>query len=542
MSAGGLAGDRRALRERWRALGWHDDLTLAQTIERAAKARPHTRFHFHTEHGDQHPVAAELVERGQRLAPGLQAAGLRAGDRFAVQMPTSVETAALYLGALHAGAVLVPIVHLYGPAELGFILRESQARFIAMPARWRQVDFLARLQACGDLPALRHVIVAGDAATPHLSLSALEAIGAGTAPPSPWAGPADELALLLYTSGTSATPKGVRHTHNTVRAEWLTPFMDGDGPYYTPFPAGHIAGFNFLLRPFVTGTEMVYTDRWDAAWAAALIERHRVRLSGGTPFHLQALLDAARRDGRDIGSLAAYGLGGTGVTPEHVALAEAHGIRASRSYGLTEHSTVSIGWAAMPLERRSHSDGRLQPGTDVRIVDEQDHDLPAGCDGDILVRGPETFDGYTDAALDEEAFAAGGWLRTGDIGRLDGHGHLTITDRRKDIIIRGGENISSQEVERVLAAHPAVHEAAVVAMPDPRYGEIVCAFVVPRAGVPLDLAGVQAHFAAAGVARQKTPEALHQVDELPRTPSGKVRKGELRERLEVIPSGRCSRP
>ena len=542
MNAGWLADDRRALRERWRALGWHDDLTLAQTLEQAAQKQPHTRFHFYTEQGEQHLGAAELIERGQRLALGLQAAGLRAGDRFAVQMPTSVETALLYLGALHVGAVLVPIVHIYGPAELGFILRQSQARFVAMPARWRQIDFLARLQACGELPALQHVIVAGDAAEPHIALSALEAIGSGGAPRAPWAGPADELALLLYTSGTSASPKGVRHTHNTVRAEWLTPFMDGEGPYYTPFPAGHIAGFNFLLRPFVTGTEMVFTDRWDAAWAAALIERHRVRLSGGTPFHLQALLEAARRDGRDIGSLAAYGLGGTGVTPEHVALAEARGIRASRSYGLTEHSTVSIGWAAMPLERRAHSDGRLQPGTEVRIVDERDHDLAAGCDGDILVRGPETFDGYTDAALDAEAFAAGGWFRTGDIGRLDAAGHLTISDRRKDIIIRGGENISSQEVERVLATHPAVQDVAVVAMPDPRYGEKVCAFVVPRVGVALDLAGVQGHFAAAGVARQKAPEALHLVDELPRTPSGKVRKGELRDRLRLSPSGRCCLP
>jgi len=534
MNTAEMANERRALRERWRALGWHDDLTLAQTLARAALERPHTPFHFYTEQGEQHLSAAELVERGQRLAIGLQAAGLRAGDRLAVQMPTSVATALLYVAALHLGAVLVPIVHVYGPAELGFILRESQARFVAVPARWRRIDFLARLEACGELPALQQVIVAGDAAQPHMSLSALEATGAGTVPSAPWAGPADALALLLYTSGTSASPKGVRHTHNTVRAEWLTPFMDGDGPYYTPFPAGHIAGFNFLLRPFVTGTEMVFTDRWDAAWAAALIERHRVRLSGGTPFHLQALIEAARRDGRDIGSLAAYGLGGTGVTPEHVALAEAQGIRASRSYGLTEHSTVSIGWAAMPLERRAHSDGRIQPGSEVRVVNERDHDVPIGCDGDILVRGPETFDGYTDAALDADAFAPGGWFRTGDIGRLDAAGHVTISDRRKDIIIRGGENISSQEVERVLATHPAVEDMAVVAMPDPRYGERVCAFVVPRDGAALDLPEVQAHFAAAGVARQKTPEALHLVDELPRTPSGKVRKAELRSRLRAM--------
>ncbi|WP_280155400.1 AMP-binding protein [Piscinibacter sp. XHJ-5] len=528
--------ERDALRERWRALGWHGDLTLAQTLEAAARERPGTRFHFYTERGEQHSNAAALLERSRRVAIGLHAAGVRAGDRFAVQMPTSIETTLLYLAALRLGAVLVPIVHIYGPAELGFILRQSQARFLAVPARWRQIDFLARLSACGDLPALERVILAADAnpAVSHLTWSELEEAGACGDPIACWSGPADDTALLLYTSGTSASPKGVRHSHNSVRAEWLTPFVDGDGPYYTPFPAGHIAGFNFLLRPFVTGTEMVFTDRWDAAQAAALIERHRVRLSGGTPFHLQALLEAAQRDSRDISSLAAYGLGGTGVAPEHVALAEARGIRASRSYGLTEHSTVSVGWAAMPFEQRAHCDGVVQPGTEVRVVDSNDRDLPAGEDGDILVRGPETFIGYTDPALEPEAFAPGGWFRTGDIGRLDAAGHLTITDRRKDIIIRGGENISSQEVERLLATHPAVQDLAVVAMPDACYGEKVCAVVVLRSHATLDLSAVQAHFAAAGVARQKTPEALLVVPDLPRTPTGKVRKAELRQRVRGI--------
>jgi acyl-CoA synthetase (AMP-forming)/AMP-acid ligase II len=316
-----------------------------------------------------------------------------------------------------------------------------------------------------------------------------------------------------------------------VSAEWLIPFIDGDGPYLTPFPAGHIAGFNFLLRPFVTGTEMVFMDRWDAPLAAELVARHRVRLSGGTPFHLLGLLDAARQGGHDLSSLANYGLGGTAVTPDHVELAERAGIAATRAYGLTEHSTVSVGWRDMLFEQRAHTDGRLQPGSVVRIVDDAERDLPLGRDGDILVRGPELFIGYTDPALNAQAFTADGWFRTGDIGRLDGAGCLSITDRKKDIVIRGGENISSQEVERVLATHPAVRDVAVVAMPDARYGEKVCAFVVAQAGQQLALAHVQEHFAAAGVARQKTPETLFIVDDLPRTASGKVRKGDLRQRF-----------
>jgi acyl-CoA synthetase (AMP-forming)/AMP-acid ligase II len=497
--------------------------------------RPQTRLHFHTEHGCGTATTAELMRAGRRLARGLRALGLRRGDTMALQMPTSRDTAVLYLAALEVGAVLVPIVHIYGPAEVGFILRQSRARFLCVPERWRGIDFLARVEAIGHLPDLERKIVLGQRApVGGITLAAVEAMAdqAAEAGASPQPQP-DDVCLLLYTSGTTAAPKGVQHTHRTVGAEWSIPFMDGGGPYLTPFPAGHIAGFNFLLRPFVTGTDMVFMDRWDPVLAAELIERHRVRLSGGTPFHLQGLLEAARRDGRDLSSLASYSLGGTGVTPEHVEMADRAGFAGSRSYGLTEHSTVSVGWREMPLAQRALTDGRLQPGSEVRIVDELERDLPLGAQGEILTRGPELFIGYTDPALNAQAFAAAGWFRTGDIGRLDAENCLTLTDRKKDIVIRGGENISSQEVERVLAAHEAVQDVAVVAQPDVRYGETVCAFVVLKPGARLDLDGVRRHFADAGVARQKTPENLYSVGELPRTASGKVRKEQLRARLRM---------
>jgi acyl-CoA synthetase (AMP-forming)/AMP-acid ligase II len=515
--------------------GGRPDVPLNVLLSRAVQAHPVTRMHFHTEEGVISVTTSGLIFAGRQLARGLRAIGLQRGDAIAMQMPTARDTAVLYLAALEIGAVLVPIVHIYGPAEVGFILRQSRARFLCVPERWRGIDFLARVGALGHLPDLERVIVLGER-TPAggITLKAIEALAAETtsATTSPLPN-VDDVCLLLYTSGTTAAPKGVRHTHRTVGAEWLIPFVDGAGPYLTPFPAGHIAGFNFLLRPFVTGTDMVFMDRWDATLAAELIERHRVRLSGGTPFHLQGLLDAANRDGRDLSSLASYNMGGTGVTPEHVAAADRAGFAGSRSYGLTEHSTVSVGWRAMPFEQRAQTDGRVQPGSEVRIVDEFERDLPPGSDGEILVRGPELFIGYTDAALNAQAFTTDHWFRTGDIGRLDSANCLTLTDRKKDIVIRGGENISSQEVERVLATHPAVQDVAVVAQPDARYGEKVCAFVVLQRGGTLELADIQQHFAAAGVARQKTPEGLHVVNELPRTASGKVKKGELRERARA---------
>jgi len=190
--------------------------------------------------------------------------------------------------------------------------------------------------------------------------------------------------------------------------------------------------------------------------------------------------------------------------------------------------TRTAGRVADSLDRRAATDGRLIAGNEIRIVDADGRDVPAGQDGEILTRGPELFTGYSDAALNTAAFLPGRWFRTGDVGRLDADGYLTVTDRLKDIIIRGGENISSKEVEDLLITHPAVADVAVIAAPDPVMGERVCAVVVTRPGSSFDVAEARAHFAAAGVARQKTPEVVMLMDELPRTPSGKVRKDALR--------------
>ena len=189
---------------------------------------------------------------------------------------------------------------------------------------------------------------------------------------------------------------------------------------------------------------------------------------------------------------------------------------------------MSAGTIADPLGQRAETDGRLLPGNQVRLVAADGRDVPDGQQGEILSRGPELFTGYTDQALNEAAFLPGGWFRTGDIGRIDAGGHLTITDRLKDIIIRGGENISSKEVEDLLITHPAVADVAVIPVPDPALGERVCAVVVARPGLTFDVEQAREHFAAAGAARQKTPEVIVLADELPRTPSGKVRKDVLR--------------
>ena len=533
-----IRADRAAARERWYRAGVYGERTLADEMAAGAARFPNARMIFHSDERSAEATLAEMHERSLALAGAFSALGLGPGDVVAIQVPNWLEGALVFQAAMLVGVVTLPIIHIYGPAEVGFILRQSGARAFVCPDRWRKIDYLERLEKLdrSALPALEHVIVIGERA-PAGALTWKELLARAPARFAPHAVSPDDVCMLVYTSGTTADPKGVQHTHNTLLAEvrGARRPLDKTLPPTTglsAFPAGHIAGVLGVARLYVHGNSTVLMDAWHAGQAAELVERHGVVSTSGTPFHLAGLLDAAERDHRDIRSLFGYVVGAASVPPALVERAEQAGVRTLRSYGSSEHPTISIGSPLDPLARRSTTDGRLGPHNEVRIVDDEGNDLPAGSPGEILSRGPELFVGYRDDRLDLDSFLPGGWFRTGDVGVLDADGYLAITDRKKDIIIRGGENISSKEVEDVLARHPAVQEAAVVAAPDPRYGERVCAFVIARSGESLDLAAVAKHFAATGLAVQKTPERLELVEELPRTASGKVKKFELRRRLQ----------
>jgi acyl-CoA synthetase (AMP-forming)/AMP-acid ligase II len=436
----------------------------------------------------------------------------------------------------------------------------------------RDRDCAGLLAGLGELPALSRVVVVGPELPGTIAWASLEggpparagleftapggglegtaaggglegtAAGGGlegTAPPvagfpPPPAGP-DDPCLLVYTSGTTAEPKGVRHSHNTLLSEVhgsaATRRATPASKQLAAFPAGHVAGVLGLLRVLVLGTPAVIMDAWDPVAAARLVEEHRVTSGTGAPVYLATLLDEAERSGRDLSSLTEFLTGAADVPPALIERAGHAGIAAYRCYGSSEHPTISCGDPDDPLVKRATTDGRVSPGNEVRIVDEEGRDLPAGTDGEIVSRGPEQFLGYLASDLDAEAFLPGGWLRSGDLGHLDSGGYLTVTGRKKDIIVRGGEKISAREVEGVLLRHPAVAEAAIVGAPDERYGERACAFVVLRPGASLGLAEVRRHFAGAGLARQKTPERLIITGELPRTAAGKVAKHALRARL-----------
>jgi acyl-CoA synthetase (AMP-forming)/AMP-acid ligase II len=520
-------------RQRYYEEGRYQARTLADEMRDGAAKHGDALLVFHS---DTRPGAASVAEMHRKslaLAGALHSLGLRPGDAIAIQVPNWLEGALAFQAAMLLGVVVVPVIHIYGPAEVQFILRESGARALVCPRAWRNIDYVERLERLdrSALPDLQHVIVLDDdPPSGCLSWRDLEAKAQPAFAPPRVA--ADDVCLLIFTSGTTALPKGVQHTHNTLLSELgRGTAVPRRGVNLSAFPSGHIAGVIGLARLYLHGGKTVLMDSWDADAAARLIEEHRVTSTAGTPFHLHGLLEAAAASGRDLTSISRYVTGAASVPPALVERAHAAGLVTCRSYGSSEHPTVSAGTPRDSLDKQATTDGRLLDGCEVRILDDEGQDLARDREGEIVCRGPELFVGYTDDALNAESFLPGGWFRTGDVGVLDADGYLRITDRKKDIIIRGGENISSKEVEDILARHPAVVEVAAVGMPDERYGERVCAYVILRRGAKLGLPEVRDHFAAAGVARQKTPEHLIEVDELPRTSMGKVRKVELRKRL-----------
>lgn len=465
----------------------------------------------------------DVVAAGRRMGTRMTAAGVGRGDIIACMLANWREWLVVAVASAQAGAVMLPVVTIYGAKELGFILRQSGARWLFTPDRFRNVDYAQVVADCGDLPAIdRHIAIGPD-------FAALEANGP-IADPVPV--DANDLALLVYTSGTTADPKGVMHSARGFLAELETMRAmragGDDDAVISPWPPGHVAGALSMYRFLCQGTPLILMDQWDAALAAQLIDRHKVTSSSGTPFHLSGMLAAADTHGYDLTSLRQYLVGAAPVPPSLIERCQAQRLAVYHCYGSSEHPTVTSGVLDDPLDKQLHTEGRAIAGSEMRFVDDDGHDAAPGEDGEICTRGPELFLGYLDPVLNEAAFLPGGWYRTGDIGRLDEGGYLLITDRKKDIIIRGGENISSKEVEAVLLAHPAVLDAAVVAAKDERMGEVVRACVVLAPGGSLTLDEVRDHFFASGIAKQKTPERLSIVDELPRNASGKVLKHELR--------------
>jgi len=518
------------LEERYLVEGWWDDRSLGQLLDDHLTAHGGNEFRVWSDHRPWRGTTGEVHDWARRFARSLVDRGLQPGDVVAMQLPNCVEAAVVFWGTALAGCVIVPIVHFYGPREVGFILGQAQPDLVVVGDCFGALELSAVVKSCADQWSGRVATIALTCPAPDLGEWLAEEPLDLPVPIDP-----STPALIAYTSGTTADPKGVMHTHRSIGAEirQLSGIQAPQGkPPLTGAPVGHAIGMLAgLLLPVARNQPIHLIDVWNpAAVLSAMVEADLNGGSGAT-FFLQSLIDHPDCGPEHLALMGEVGLGGASVPRSFAERAIGLGVSVSRAYGSTEHPSTTGAPADLPQHRRATTDGRAMIGVELRVVDPEGADVPTGTPGEVWSRGPDLFAGYTDASATVDSVDVDGWYHSGDIGVLD-EGWLTITDRLKDIIIRGGENISAAEVEGALLDLAGVAEVAVVAAPDSRLGEHGCVFFRMLAGeVAPTLDDVRRHLEAVGLARQKWPEEVRVITVFPRTASGKVRKVDLRATL-----------
>lgn len=528
----------------WRAQGRWPDVILTDRLFERARREPDRELVVDPVFGRfTYGKAAEQVAR---LAFGLRELGIGPGDVGIVELPNWTPFLVAHLALTAIGAITVNIPPIYREREIDYLVRFTGAKLLILPREFRGYDFLPLARAMSrTAPGLTRLLAGPGSEQVDGGVRAYDELLR-----TPWEGRGrradlealrpdpDAVTAIGFTSGTTGVLKGALQTSNILSAinEGVIRRygLDENDRILVASPIGHAVGFTHCLRMTVAiGGAMVLLDRWDPERAIELVARERCTFTAGaTPFLIDIVSHPAVRRHGGLPSLRLFLCGGAPVPARlvHEAREALPHTFTSPLWGMTECGGVTTCPAGAPEERLRTTDGLPCEGMELKVVDRDGATLPPGADGELLVRGPMVALGYLDQPeLTREHFLPDGFFRTGDQARMDGEGYVKITGRIKDLIIRGGVNLSPVEIEDILFAHPHVANVAVVGMPDPRLGERVCAFVIPKAGKSLTLADVQAWMEGAGVARQKWPERIELIGSFPVTPSGKVQKFRLRE-------------
>lgn len=511
--------------------------TMWDLVERRAQESPDHPMLFDA--SGRSLTFAELRDQAEQVAAALAALGVTPGMVVSWQLPTWIDTVVLSMALSRLGAVQNPIIHLYREREVGFAINEAQPALLVIPGSWRGFDYpaMARAltQSMQDGP---EVLVLEGSLPPELTHG-----DPALLPPAD-SFQAGQVRWIYYTSGSTADPKGVRHTDQALisggRGLALALDMGPDDVGSIAFPYAHIGGPDYLVTMLSLGFPAVLLESFVPSEALEVFRRHNVTMVGGSTAFYQALLAEQRKQpGRPIlPTLRLMSGGGAPKPPElhYEVKAEIGGRGIVHGYGMTEVPMIANGSPHDTDEQLANTDGRPIEGAQVRVMKPDGTPARPGEDGEVQVLGPMVMVGYTDPALDAEAFAKGGWFRTGDLGCLREDGHLALTGRLKDVIVRKGENVSAKEVEDVLYTHPWVTDVAVIGLPEPSRGELVCAVVrlTPGAGA-LTLEDVAAYCREKGLMNQKIPEQLEIRIDMPRAATGKIVKQDLRETYVARP-------
>jgi cyclohexanecarboxylate-CoA ligase len=510
----------------------YDVSTIWELVRLRADATPDAPMLF--DESGRTLTFGEFADRAERVAAGLVELGVGPGTPVSWQLPSRLETVLISTALARLGAVQNPIIHIYREREVGFALRQTGAELFIVPGTWRGFDYLAMAErVSGSLPTPAKVLVAYDE-LPEGDPANLPA------PPTT----KDDVRWIYYTSGTTSDPKGVRHSDGTLLAGGIglavalemSPADVGS----IAFPFAHIAGPDYLVTMLAQGFPAVLIEAFDPKTIADVLNKVGATMAGGstafytTFLNLQRQYTAAGGEGRLVPSLRLLSGGGAPKPPEvFFEIERDMGIPVAHGYGMTEVPMITQGSPRDTEDQLAYSEGAPVRGTKLRIVGTDGQEQPRGVEGEVRIGGPAVCHGYTDPELNAAAFDEQGYFRTGDLGVLRPDGHVTLTGRLKDVIIRKGENISAKEIEDLLYAHPKVANAAAIGLPDKERGELVCAVIETEPGQePLTFAEMAAYLREAGLMTQKIPERLELVDVMPRNATLKILKHELRARYK----------
>ncbi|HSO96401.1 MAG TPA: AMP-binding protein [Acidimicrobiia bacterium] len=520
-----------ARRELW------DDTTLAGQVAALAQRRPDAVAV--TDESGHRCSYAELASAAGRLAAGFHDQGIETGDVVSVQLPNWYEAAVVAVAIQSIGAVINPLLPNYRARELTHVFTTARPAAIVTPGDYRGFDHLHLVADVSDATGVRpRRLVVRPSGEDRADVSLDQLLDGPAVPLTAAGGPAEAVSELIFTSGTEASPKAILHTEQTTNFSVRVAFSDlglsAHDVVWMPSPVGHSTGFNYGLRfALYHGLPLVLQDRWDPTAALDLVASAGASYTLAATTFLQDLVEEAQRQARTLPRLRRFGCGGAPVPAELVDAATDVGIGVLRLYGSTEVLVGTWNRPGSPGEQRRHTDG--VPMTDVEIeTRDADGRRCQGEPGEIFVRGPNTCAGfYADPDRTAATFDAEGWVRSGDLGVIDGDGALRVSGRKKEIIIRGGINIAPREIEDLIVAWPEVERAAVVGLPDARLGERSCACVVLRAEHSLTFEDMVGRLRDAGLATFKLPEQLVVLDALPTTASGKVQKHEIVRQLST---------
>ncbi|MGV9861824.1 AMP-binding protein [Rhodococcus koreensis] len=531
------------IREFYATGQWHRDtffdMLEAQVAERGDRV-------FLTDDTSGGITFRELRDKALSLAVGLRRHGIAAGDRVSVQVPNWIEFAIIAVALSRLGAVLVPIMPIYRRDDVEYILGNAGVRLAITPQSFKKFDYAGMYtDIVGAVESLEDVVVVrGSGELPNRAVSfeslfadigadeAIDELGPGVGPDEPF--------VIVYSSGTTSRPKGCIHTFNTfacgsrllAKGFAYTP----EDVQFGPSPITHTTGLvTSIVLPLMHGAASHLIEVWEPVRGMEQIKERGCTVAVSATTFLQMVMDVYDPAVHDIGSMRLWVAAGAPIPASFVTKAADlfPGLQVLSLYGRSENVTTTMCTVDDEPERSLTSDGRPLPLQSVKIVDELGNEVPRGEEGDVAYKGAMHMLGYLHNPEETaKLFTPDGYSLSGDLGRMDEDGYVRVTGRTKDIVIRGGMNISVRQVEDLLAAHPAVRGVAAVAMPDERLGEAVCLYLVPASGYgDITLEKIKTYLLEQGVAIQKVPERLEIVEALPTTATGKIQKNVLRAQI-----------